>query len=149
MSCMMSSRPLQDVFEDVKLLLWKPVEDVFKTCLKDVLKTSSRPTNASWVLTWTFNTISIKLLGSIKSKITTNIENVPYLEFTEVVLMHCDIVNNNCQQLSCGIYTFVPYKSFGQLLDISLKSFILLKYIEVWLTDQNSKSIETEDKINI
>ena len=63
--------------------------------------------------------------------------------------MHCNIVNNNCQQFSCGIYTFVPYKSFGQLLDISLKSFILLKYIEVWLTDQNSKSIETEDKINI
>ena len=91
----------------------------------------------------------MKLLGSIKSKITKNIENVPYLEFTEVVLIHCIIANNNCQEKPCAIYAFVPYKSFGQLLDISLKSFILLKYIEVWLTDQNSKSIETEDKINI
>ena len=54
------------------------------------------------------------------------------------------------------MYTFVPNKSFGKLLDISLENFIFLKtfdsefsYIEVWFTDQNSKPPEIEDKINI
>ena len=79
-----------------------------------------------------------------------------HLEITEVVLVHCNIVNNNYQQDSRVLYTFVPNKSFGQLLDISPKNFIFLKtfdsefsYIEVWFTDQNSKQLEIEDKINI
>ena len=54
------------------------------------------------------------------------------------------------------MYTFVPNKSFDQLLDILLKNFMFLKtfksefsYIEVWFTDQNSKPLEIQDKINI
>ena len=54
------------------------------------------------------------------------------------------------------MYTFVPNKLFGQLLDISPKNFLFLKtfdsefsYIEVWFTDQNSKPLEIEDKINV
>ena len=98
---------------------------------------------------------TMKLLGSTKSKINKekNCENVPHLKFTEVVLIHCNIVNNNYQQDSRVLYTFVPNESFGQLLDISLKNFIFLKtfnsafsYIEVWFTDQNLKSLEIEDK---
>ena len=63
----------------------------------------------------------MKLLGSTKSKITKdkNGENVPYLEITEVVLTHCNVVNNSHLQNSRVVYTFVPNKSFGQLLDIS------------------------------
>ena len=51
-----------------------------------------------------------KLLESTKKKITeeTNGENVPYLKITEVVLVHCDIVNNSYQQYSRVLYTFVP-----------------------------------------
>ena len=66
----------------------------------------------------------MKLLGSTKSKIIKNEngENVPNLEITEVVLVHCNIVNNNYQRNV--LYTIVPNKSFGQLLDISPKSFI-------------------------
>ena len=99
-----------------------------------------------------------KLLGSTKSKINKdkNSENMPHLEIIEVILVHCNIVNNNYQQDSRVLYTFVPNKSFGQLLDISPKNFIFLKtfdsefsYIEVWFTDQNSKPLEIEDKINI
>ena len=62
----------------------------------------------------------MKLLGSAKSKITRNEhgENVPNLEITEVVLLHCSIFNNNYQQNSRVLYTFIPNKSFGQLLDI-------------------------------
>ena len=68
----------------------------------------------------------MKLLGSAKSKITKdkNGENVPHLEITEVVLVHCNIVKNNCQQDSRDLYTCIPNKSFGHLLDISPKSFI-------------------------
>ena len=50
-SCKMSSRRLQDVLEDVKLLRWRRAEDVFKTCFEDVFKTSSRPTNVFWEVT--------------------------------------------------------------------------------------------------
>ena len=100
----------------------------------------------------------MKLLVSTKSKITKNEngENSPYLEIIEVVLIHCNVVNNSYQQNSRVLYTFLPNKSFGQLLDISPESFIFLKtfdseflYIEVWFTDQNSNPLEIEDKINI
>ena len=71
----------------------------------------------------------MKLLGITKRKITKdkNSENVPRLEITEVVLIHCNIVNNDYQQDSRVLYTFVPNKSFGQFLDISPKNFIFLK----------------------
>ena len=64
----------------------------------------------------------MKILGSTKSKMVKdeNGENVPHLEIAEVVLGHCNIVNIDYQQDSRVLYTFVPNKSFGQLLDISL-----------------------------
>ena len=101
---------------------------------------------------------TMKLLRSTKIKITKdkNVENAPHLEITELVLVHCNIVNNDYQQDSRVLYTFVPNKLFGQLLDISPKNSIFLKTfnsefscIEVWFTDQNSKPLEIEDKINI
>ena len=69
---------------------------------------------------------TMKLLGSTKSRITKdeNGENVPNLEITEVILIHCNIVINDYQQDSRVLYIFVPNKSFGQLLDISPKNFI-------------------------
>ena len=73
----------------------------------------------------------LKLLASTKSKITNdeNGENVPHLEISEVVLVHCNIVNNDYQQDSLLLYTSVPNKSFGQLLDISPEHFIFLKIL--------------------
>ena len=73
----------------------------------------------------------MKLLGSAKNKITKekNGENVSHLEITEVVLVHCKIVNNDYQQDSRVLYTFVPSKSFGSLLDISPSNHIFLKTI--------------------
>ena len=99
----------------------------------------------------------MKLLGNTKSKITKdkNGKNVPHLEITEVVLIHCNIANNDYQQESRVLYTFVPDKSFGRLLDIYPKNLIFLtnsnsefSYIEVWFTDQNFKPLEIEDKIS-
>ena len=100
----------------------------------------------------------MKLLRSTKSKIDkdANGRNVSHLEITEVVLVYCNIVNNSYQQDPRVLYIFFPNKSFSQLLDTSPKKFIFLKsfdsefsYIEVWLTDQNSKPLEIEDKLNI
>ena len=100
----------------------------------------------------------MKFLGSTESKIAKyeNGKNVPQLEITEVVSVHCNIVNNDYQQNSRALYKFVSNKSFGQLLDISPKNFIFLKilnsefsYVEVWFTDQKSKLLEIEDNINI
>ena len=74
---------------------------------------------------------TMKILESTKSKITKNgnRENVPNLEITEVVLVYCNIVNNNYQQNSRVLHIFVPNKSFGQLLNISPKTLWLRIFI--------------------
>ena len=101
---------------------------------------------------------TMKLLGSTKNKIAKdkNGENVPHLEIIEVVLVHFNIVNNDYQQDSRVLYTFVPDKPFGSLLEISPTDFIPIKTfnsefqsIEVWFTDENSLTLEIEDRINL
>ena len=101
---------------------------------------------------------TMKLLGSTESKITGEKkgEYVPHLEIVELVLIHCNIVNNNNQQNSITLYTFVPNKQFGSLLEISPSSHIFLKTfnsefqeIKVWFTDQNNNPLEVQDKINL
>ena len=71
----------------------------------------------------------MKLLGGTKSKMTKNEngENVPQLEISKVLLIHCNIVSNDYQQDSGVLYTFVPNKSLCQLLDISPNNFIFLE----------------------
>ena len=100
----------------------------------------------------------MKLLGSTENKITKgkNGENLPHFEMTEVVLVHCNTVNNDYQQDSRVLYTFVPNKPFGTLLEISQINHIFLKTfnseydeIIVWFTDQNSQPLEIEDRINL
>ena len=75
----------------------------------------------------------MKILESTKSKITEDKkgENVHYLEINKLVLIHFKVVNNSYQQISRVLYTFVPNKLFGQLIDISPKNFILLKKFEL------------------
>ena len=101
---------------------------------------------------------TMKLLGSTENKIVKdkNGENVPHLEITVVVLVHCDSVNNDYQQDSRVLYTFFLNKSFGKLLEISPTNHIFLKTfnseydeIKVWFTDQNSQPLQIEEKINL
>ena len=101
---------------------------------------------------------TMKLLGSTESKITKdkNDENVPHLEIVELVLVHCNLVNNDYQQDSRILYTFVRNKTFGSLLEISPTNQVFLKTfnsefqeVKKWFTDQTSKPLELEDKINI
>ena len=100
----------------------------------------------------------MKLLGSTEIKITKNKngENVPHLEVVELVLVHCNLVINDYQQDSRILYTFVPKKPFGSLLEISPTKHIFLKTfnsefqkIKVWFPDQTSKPLDIEDRINL
>ena len=92
---------------------------------------------------------TMKLLGSTKKDVVRDKdgEDVPKLESVEVVLVQCNSVNNNYQQASKVLFNFVPNKQFGQLINIAPHLLIMLNTtktelssIEVWFTDQNSKS---------
>ena len=94
---------------------------------------------------------TMKLLGSTESKLTKgkNGENVPHLDITEVVLVHCNLVNNDYQQDLRMLFTFVPNKPFGSLFEISPKNHIFLKTfnsefqeIKLWFTDQDSELLK-------
>ena len=87
---------------------------------------------------------TMKLLGGAKSKITKDkkCENVPHLEVVELVLVHCNVVNNDYQQDSTILYSFVPNKAFGSLLEISPTNHVFLKTFnsefqetKIWFTD--------------
>ena len=71
---------------------------------------------------------TMKLLGSAESKITKdkNGENVPHLEITKLVSVHCNLVNNDYKQDSRILYKFVPNKPFGSLLEVSPTNHIFL-----------------------
>ena len=101
---------------------------------------------------------TMKLFRSTKNNFAKdkNGKNIPHLEITKVVLVYCNIVNNDYQHNPRTLYTFVPNTSFDQFLYISPKNIIFLKtfhsdfsYIEEWFTDQISKLVEIEDKISI
>ena len=74
---------------------------------------------------------TMKILGITKNKITKdkNDENLSYLEYSEVVLVYCNVFNNYYQQNSRFLSTFLPNNSSGQLFDISPKSFVFLKHL--------------------
>ena len=100
----------------------------------------------------------MKLLGSTKKVVDRdkNGGNVPKLESTEVVLVHCNLVKNDYQHTSKVLFTFVPNKKFGQLINISLHAFAMMNTVntesssvEVWFTDQNSKALKIEDNANL
>ena len=94
---------------------------------------------------------TMKLLGSTSNIMDAdkNSENVPRLENVEVVLVHCNLVNNSYQQHSRVLFIFVPNKQYGQLIGISPHSLVFLKTmntefseIEIWFTDQNINALE-------
>ena len=101
---------------------------------------------------------TLKLLGSTKKDVDQDKdrEDVPKLESVEVVLVHCNLVNNNYQQASKVLFTLVPNKQFGELINIAPHSLIMLSTtntkfssIEVWFTDQSSEPLQTEDSVNL
>ena len=100
----------------------------------------------------------MKLLGSGKKDVDKDKdgENMPKLESVEVVLVHCNLVKNDYQHTSKVLFTFVPNKEFGQLINISPHSLMMMNRVntkfssvEVWFTDQVSKALEIEDNVNL
>ena len=70
--------------------------------------------------------------------------------------MHCNLVKNYYEYASKILFSFVPKKQFGQLLNISLHVVTMVNTIniefssvEVWFTDQSSKTLEIEDNVNL
>ena len=85
-----------------------------------------------------------------------NSTDLPQPEIFTTVLVHSNIVQNNYQQASKVLYTFVPNKRFGQLISVHFSFFIELKtadaefnFIEVWFTDQANNLLQIEDNVNI
>ena len=85
-----------------------------------------------------------------------NGENVPKGKITEVLSLYCNIVNNNYSQTLKVLFTFVPNKAFGQLINISQHILTILKtlsseilFTKIWLTGQTKKPFEIEDKVNM
>ena len=100
----------------------------------------------------------MKLLGSTKKVVDKdkNGENVPKSEIVKVVLVHFHLVKNDYHHISKALFTFVPNKKFGQLINISSYAFTMMNtvntefsYVEVWFTDQSSKALEIEDNVNL
>ena len=81
---------------------------------------------------------------------------MPKLESVEVILLHCNLVKYDYQHASKVLFSFVPNNQFGQLLNISPHIFTMMNTVntefpsvEVWFTDQSSKSLEIEDNVNL
>ena len=100
----------------------------------------------------------MRLLGSTKKVADKdkNGQNVPKLESVEVALVHCNLVKNDYQHSSKLLFSFVPNKQFGQLINISQQSLIMMNpvitefsFAEVWFTNQASKALEIEDNVNL
>ena len=94
---------------------------------------------------------TIRLLGSTKKdgEKDKDVKNVPKLESVEVNLVHCNFIKNDCQHTSKVLFTFVPNKEIGQLMNISPHSLTMMNTvntefssIEVWFTDQVSNALE-------
>ena len=101
---------------------------------------------------------TMRLLGSTKKGIDKDKdgENLPKLKSVEVVLVHNNVLKNDYQHTSKVLFTFVPNKQFGQLINISPHSLTMMNTVntefssvEVWFTDQASKALEIEDNVNL
>ena len=99
----------------------------------------------------------MKLLESAKKDVDKDKEgdNVTKLESVEVVLVHCNLVNNSYQQASKVLFTFAPKKQFGRLITISPHLLTMLKTtnaefqsIQISFTDQNNRPLKIEDSVN-
>ena len=99
----------------------------------------------------------MRLLESTKKDADSdkNSENVPKLESAEVVLVHCNLVKNDYKYTSKVLFSFVPNKQFGPLINISTHSLTMMNtvtefsFLKVWFTDQVTKALEIEDNVNL
>ena len=101
---------------------------------------------------------TMKLLGSTKKDVDKNKDGeiVPKLGSVEIVLVHCNLIKNDYQHTSKVLFSFVPNKRFGQLINISPHCLNMMNtvntefsFIEVWFRDQANKALEIEDDVSL
>ena len=101
---------------------------------------------------------TMKFYGSIKKLVekTKNGENVASAEVVEEVLVQCNLIDNQYQQKSEVLYTFIPSKSYAYWLNVEASNLVFLKTyntefdeIIITFTDQNGRALELEDKVNL
>ena len=101
---------------------------------------------------------TMTLLGSTKKDVDAdkNSEHTPKLESAEVVLVHCNLVENDYQHTSKVLFSFVLNKQLGQFINISPHSLTIMNTVdtefssvEVSFTDKASKALEIEDNVNL
>ena len=71
--------------------------------------------------------------------------------------MHYNLVKNDYRHTSKVLFSFVPNKQFGQLINILPHSLTMMdtvdntefSFVEVWFTDQASKALEIKDNVNL
>ena len=92
----------------------------------------------------------MRLLGNTKKDVDAdkNSENVPKLESVEVVLVHCNLVKNDYQHTSKVLFSFVPNKQFGQLINISPRSLTMMNTVNTEISFV-SKALKIEDNVNL
>ena len=100
---------------------------------------------------------TMDILGTTKKDVDKDKdgEDETRLESAEVVLVHCNLVNNTYQQAFKVLFTFLSNKKFGPLITISPHVLTMVKttnaefqFIQVWFTDQNIRPLEIEDRVN-
>ena len=151
---------IQDYFEFIiknyKTLTEDSAAEIYLNRIKNIIVFKIKTGYNLQLLTIRFN--EIKLLGSTKKVVDQdkNWENVPKLESVEDVLVHCNLVKNDYQHSSKVLSRFVPNKKFGQLISVSPPSLTMINtvntefsYVEVWFTDQISKTLEIEGSVNL
>ena len=101
---------------------------------------------------------TMRLLGSTKKVVNKDKDGeiVPKLESVEAVLVHCNLIKNDYQHTSKVLFSFVPNKEFGQLVNISRHSLTMMRtvntefsYVEVWFTDKTSEALKIDDNVNL
>ena len=101
---------------------------------------------------------TMKFLGSTKKDVDSDkdSETVPKLESVEVVLVHCNLFKNDYHHSSKVLFSFVPNKLFGQLINISSNTLTMMNtvntefsFVEVWFTNQASKALEIDDNVSL
>ena len=142
-----SIEDIQDYFEFIiknhEVLTKNPAIQIYPNKIKNRIVFKRKTGYKSELLT----PETMKLLGSTKTDIDSNknSEDVPKLEFVKVVLVRCNLVKNDYQHSSKVLFSFVPNKQFGQLINISPNDLTMMNTIntefsfaEVWFTDQIS-----------
>ena len=149
---------IQDYFEFIikkhEIFTENPPIQIYPNKIKNIIVFKIK----NWFKLELLTLETMKLLGSTKKDVDAdkNSENVPKSESLEVVLVHCNLVKNDYQHTSKVLFSFVPNKQFGQLINISPHSLTMMNtvntefsFVEAWFTDQTSKALEIEDDFNL